>query len=201
VLALGSLALNACPKSKQSQSVHSALTACRAELVARFAHERRPAIDRPFFNPYSRGDSNDYLFLNPELLAALALLEYVEEEKRVRAFVLAVVNSVALQITGANLNSGEPQGFRSQTDMLGTVDQMWAIRVLYRFHRAFQKNPDALRPPGTVAFKSGFLIAPALIVAIVLAVVLIGGTPGTVIGIVLGAFLGAIFNLMIRLED
>lgn len=201
ILALGSLALNACPKAKQSQSVHSGLVACRAELVSRFAPERRPAIDRPFFNPYSRGDSNDYLFLNPELLAALALLECVEEEKRVRAFILSVVNGVAGQITRANLNSGEPQGFRSQTDMLGTVDQMWAVRVLYRFHRAFQKNPDALRPPGTVALRSGFLAVPGLIVAIILAVALIGGILGSVVGIVLGALLGAILNLMIRLDD
>lgn len=201
VLALGSLALNACPKGRQSQSVHRALATCRAELVSRFSRERRPAIDRPFFNPYSRGDLNDYLFLNPEILSALALLEYVEEEKRVRAFVLSVVNSVAAQIVGANLNSGEPQGFRSQTDMLGTVDQMWAIRILYRFHRTFQKNPGALRPPGTVGFKSGFLIAPALILVIILAIVSIGGTAATIIGVVLGAFLGAVFNLMIRLED
>jgi hypothetical protein len=200
LLALGCLALNACPQKRQSKAVEEGLATGRAELCRRFARVRKPTIDRPFFNPYSRRDEHDYIFLNPELLAALALMECVDSEPHVRAFVLSVVKRLVDQITSANRDSGEPQGFRVQSDMLGTVDQMWAIRVLYAFHRTYQRNPSGLRPPGSLVLRSGVIAVP-LVLALIVGSILLFGTAGATIAAVLSALLGAILNPFVRRED
>jgi len=200
LLALGCLALSACPESRHSRTVTDALAQCRGELVNRVATTQHPAIDRPYFNPYSRGKVNDYLFLSPELLTTLLFLEDEARPLETRAFLLAVVDRIVKQIESSNLASSDPQGFRVQRGMLGTVDQMWAARVLYAFHRAFRRNPAALRPPGSLAVKTGTALIPITIAAIVLSVVLLGKF-GAALATVLGAGLGAVLTLFLRRRD
>jgi hypothetical protein len=74
--------------------------------------------------------------------------------------------------------------------MLGTVDQMWAIRVLYAFHRAHKSNPRSLRPATRIVTGSGVLSIP-LLVAVIVVAVLFGGTWGAAVGVILGSALSA----------
>jgi hypothetical protein len=200
LLALGCLALRACPDSRQSRTVHEALESGSGELLRRVANTTRPAIDRPYFNPYSRGEVNDYLFLSPELLTALFFLEDDGRPADSRAFVLAVADRIVKQIRNENRDPADPQGFRVQRGMLGTVDQMWAIRVLYAFHCAFRRNPAALRPAPSLVLRSGVVAVPVCI-GLVVASILWLGKPGAIIATVVGAVLGAIFTLFIRRDD
>lgn len=190
VLALGCLALESAPQNRRTANVIGACAAVRAELAKRHGGEPCPAIDRPYFNPYSRGEINDYVFLSPEMLTALLFLETDERPREIRGFTLEVVGRIVDQIQAENRHSTNPEGFRVQRGMLGTVDQMWAIRVLYAFHRAYKRNPDSLRPATLIVLGSGLLIIPLLIVVIVLAV-LLGGTWGAATAVILGSALSA----------
>jgi hypothetical protein len=190
ILALSCLALESAPQSRQTTSVLGACAIARAELVKRHGGERCPAIDRPYFNPYSRGGQNDYIFLSPEMLTALLFLEGDKRPRRIRGFTLEVVGRIADQIQVENRHSTNPEGFRVQRGMLGTVDQMWAIRVLYAFHRAHKSNPRSLRPATRIVTGSGVLSIP-LLVAVIVVAVLFGGTWGAAVGVILGSALSA----------
>jgi hypothetical protein len=200
VLAMGCLALRCCPQSRQSKIVTESFDLVRQELVDRHGGERCPAIDRPYFNPYSRGEVNDYLFLSPELLTALFFLEEDDRPADVRAFSLEVVHRVVEQIRTENRDSSNPEGFRVQRGMLGTVDQMWAIRVLFAFHRAHRRNAAKLRPVGRFVFVSG-LIAIPVTVALIFALYVFGGTPGAAAAGVLGAFLSVLLFPFVKRRD
>jgi hypothetical protein len=200
VLAMGCLALRCCPQSRQSKIVTESFELVRQELVDRHGGERCPAIDRPYFNPYSRGEVNDYLFLSPELLTALFFLEEDDRPTDVRAFSLEVVHRVVEQIHTENRDSSNPEGFRVQRGMLGTVDQMWAIRVLFAFHRAHRRNAAKLRPVGRFVFVSGVIAIPVTVVMI-MALYLLGGPPGAAAAGVLGAFLSVLLFPFVKRRD
>ncbi|MBS1862158.1 MAG: hypothetical protein JSS68_10665 [Actinobacteria bacterium] len=190
VLALGCLALESAPQTRRTANVSEAAAAVRAELVSRHGGESCPAIDRPYFNPYSRGEVNDYVFLSPEMLTALLFLEADERPREIRGFALEVVGRIVDQIETENRHSSNPEGFRVQRGMLGTVDQMWAIRVLFAFHRAYRRNPATLRPASRIVLGSGVIGVPLLIAIIVLGV-FFGGWIGSAVSVILGAVLSA----------
>lgn len=158
IIALGALALaNAHPEVRARPSVEEAIQASLAELRGWARGIREPAIGRPYFNCYSGGSSNDYIFLSPELLTALLFLGE-EQERRSRAFVLTVVKAVAENILPEGMPARfreEPHGFSIQRGMEGTVDQMWTMRLLRSFHKRHMDDPHSLRPsrigmPGVV---------------------------------------------------
>lgn len=149
LIALGALALAyADPEVRARPKVEDAIAATIVELRGWVRGIREPAIGRPYFNSYSRGSSNDYIFLSPELLTALLFLKE-EEERRSRTFVLSVVKAVAENVLPKGMPARfreEPHGFSIQRGMEGTVDQMWAMRLLRSFHRRHKDDPHSLRP-------------------------------------------------------
>ena len=149
IVALGGLALaHADPEVRARPKVEDAIAASIIELRGWALEIDEPVIGRPYFNCYSRGSSNDYVFLSPELLTALLFLKE-ERERRSRAFVLTVVKAVAENILPEGMPARfreEPHGFSIQRGMEGTVDQMWAMRLLRSFHRRHKEDPHSLRP-------------------------------------------------------
>jgi hypothetical protein len=149
ILALGGLALaHSHPEVRARIPVENAISSCLAELRKWARGMREPTVGRPYFNCYSRGAGNDYIFLSPELLAALLFLT-ADKQRDSRAFVLRVVDSVAENIVPAGMPPElreRPHGFSIQRGMEGTVDQMWAMRLLRTFHKRRVEDPHSVRP-------------------------------------------------------
>jgi hypothetical protein len=85
------------------------------------SHEEIRA-DRPMFSGFSVGSTTDYLFLHPEILAALF---FVRQENPIatRAFVVEVAN-----VLTENIKANE--GLKVSNGLKATVDQLWVFRFL-----------------------------------------------------------------------
>lgn len=149
LLALGGLALaHSHPEVRARLPVEEGISTSLFELREWASKIRDPSIGRPYFNCYSRGSSNDYIFLSPELLTALFFLAE-DKQRSSRAFVLKVVKAVAENIVPEAMPAElreQPHGFSIQRGMEGTVDQMWAMRLLRAFHKQHVDHPHTLRP-------------------------------------------------------
>jgi hypothetical protein len=150
LVALCGLALRSAPPSKRGRpEVRAAIGRVDRRLRDFALASSQPRIDRPHFHGFNEGDTNDYLFLSPELLTSLYFLRG-DNPAFGRVFVLRVVNAVADNILDevAAGAAGDMRGFRVQgSSMMGTVDQMWAARVLFDYHARFEANAASLRPP------------------------------------------------------
>jgi hypothetical protein len=90
-------------------------------------------IDRPAFNGFSvLGDKTDYLFLHPEMLAALYFLTRGNPEQT-RGFVVSVVRAVSANVT-AN------RGLSVSNGVVATVDQLWVMRLLLTFRTRYSEE-------------------------------------------------------------
>ena len=131
--ALVGLALIPRPESRRTAAAHEtdALGHCQQKLVEWASSQRDIVIDRPVFNGFSLGLNTDYVFLHPELLAALFFLRRGSPASS-RRFTLKVVAALTTNIR-------EHQGFTSNNGVVSTVDQMWAVRLLHEFLEAKAK--------------------------------------------------------------
>ena len=171
ILALGGLALaHSHPEIRVRRPVEEGISASLAELREWASNVREPSIGRPYFNCYSRGANNDYIFLSPELLSALFFL-VEDDERSSRPFVLSVVKAVVENIVPEAMPPSlreQPQGFSIQRGMEGTVDQMWVMRLMRSFHQRHQEDPHSLRPsrlgpPGMFSIIIFFLLVGAVV--------------------------------------
>lgn len=183
--ALTCMALMAAPDEKaRIEEVEQALNRGKRFLCARARASRKPVIDRPAFHSFTQNDGNDYLFLNPEILTALFLLNSGCPRKG-RMFVLRVVAALAENIVPRNLPRGEkhePRGFAIPGGMVGTVDQMWASRLLLAFHEACVAHPKRLRRAWT-GWVSGRIFAGFIVAACVVAGTVLTGLLATTSGV------------------
>lgn len=154
VAALSALALRYAPEPSDDRPDDAEIESARRRLEAALRDAvldmSDPRIDRPHFHALNEGDGrHDYLFLSPELLITLHALEG-SNPKATRAFVLRIVRAVVDNICDREAAGrfGDMRGFRIQrSEMMGTVDQMWAARVLLAYHRRFQDDRRSLKPP------------------------------------------------------
>ena len=175
----------------QKETVVHTREAVFADLESWARDYREPVITRPYFNCYSRDDDHDYIFLSPELVTALLCLRR-GSPKSTRGFVLRVVAGITANVGASEMRENErrdPRGFRIQRSMEGTVDQMWAMRVLWAFHQQFVMDPRQLRPARFDYFGSApFAIVVALVVIAItypiggVLVALVSATAGGIIG-------------------
>jgi hypothetical protein len=137
------------------------LERCVNELTRWTREQHTIVIDRPIFNGFSIGKRNDYIFLHPELVAAVLFLE-LDNPPATRRFVLRVVEALSA-------NTLQWQGFMGQSGMISSVDQLWAARLLSRFIRRREKKQPFLPTVDSYLIPStrrGRLLWGALLVAI-----------------------------------
>lgn len=133
------------------QEVKDGLTVLDEKLSAWAAGQKRPAIDRPYFNGFvehdqaSGRDSTDYVFLSPELLATRYFLQ--RDVPKTRRFVLCVVAALVNDIKDNTAN--DMGGYAIQGTMTRTVDQAWAMDLLETFEDALEEAPRKLLPQRT----------------------------------------------------
>lgn len=111
--------------------VQTALDRVRAVLLNWCARGKLAGAERPTFIGFGLGDRTDYLFLSPEILAALFFLRDGNPEKS-KSFVLHTVDSIATEVL-------EQGGVMLGSSHMSTVDQLWAMRLLTEFRRVFDE--------------------------------------------------------------
>jgi hypothetical protein len=141
LLALVGLALTAHPlHPNDPQVVQQAIERADSRLVAWAREQADIRIDRPMFNGFSVGTTTDYLFLHPEILAALYFVRRGDPGPT-RAFVLSVARAVAENIE-------RNRGLMVSNGVIATVDQLWATRFLLELRILHQDHGlVAVAPP------------------------------------------------------
>jgi hypothetical protein len=172
LLALTGLALRPFGQVRdESARVNEALDACEARLLAWIRDQHAIVLTRPVFNGFSLGPRNDYVFLHPELLVALFLIER-DSNPHARRFVLDVLDALTRAIMRRD-------AFMGQDGIISSVDQLWAGRLLFRFLQKSETrsaaelvpNPKSLISPQTsrgVAAWLVVLIAISLVIGFML---------------------------------
>jgi hypothetical protein len=164
VLGLCSLALgHAAPRPARLSVVAHALRCCEEHLTNWARARPSPIIDRPWFNGYSEGATTNYMFLSPEVLAAIFFLSRDNPEST-RSYVVEVVRGVVDNILGGEGTPRHegPRGFRIQRSMEGAVDQMWAARLLWAFMSRHATQPATLVPSQPTLSAPVQPVAPSL---------------------------------------
>lgn len=137
-LALAGLALKGRPGTAiNDDRVSDAIETCRSELLERI-RDQPIVLDRPIFYGFSMGESNDYLFLHPEILTALFFLR--ADTVDARGYVLRVTRRLLDNIE-------REKAFMGQSEMISSVDQLWAARLLRELHSAHDARPEQVIPP------------------------------------------------------
>lgn len=193
LLALAALALlpHDIPSETSGISdVDQALDRCRRELLRWIADQQAIVLNRPVFNGFSIGKRNDYVFLHPEILAAIFLIRRQGAKRsrggiaeRGRRFVLDVVSQVVA-------NAIERDGFMGQNGMVSTVDQLWAGRLIVAFRETVESRgvtaliptPEAYFAPTSVKGRLVWMVA--LLAAALALSFLVSGWVGLGTGIV-----------------
>jgi len=172
LLALSCLALCHAIPQVRNETVDDAFAKGSSELVDWARKSRDPVVTRFYFNGYSRGADNDYIFLSPELVCALLFLTMTQPRRAALRFALDVVRAVADNIVPRDLPEelrGNAHGFTIQRGMEGTVDQMWALRLLRTFHHRYTRGVRELRPSRvswpSIAFGSLILSTAGVLLA------------------------------------
>ena len=123
LLALAGLAMSAHPiHPNEPAQVQEAIDDVHERLAAWTRSHEEIRLDRPMFSGFSVGATTDYLFLHPEILAALFFVRRGNPDPT-RAFVLEVAASL-----NENIKSNE--GLKVSNGLKATVDQLWAFRFL-----------------------------------------------------------------------
>ncbi|MDQ3629889.1 MAG: hypothetical protein M3417_01165 [Actinomycetota bacterium] len=143
------------------------------------------------------------MFLSPEIVVSLFLLQRRTGDALVASFAVKVVKAVTDSITGGDGGARGLGGFQVQNGQEGTVDQLWAARLLHAFladHRrgrstaltmsteATLATPDDTKAPvrvrlaiagvgASVVGASALLapVAPTVVVALLAVAALVGG--------------------------
>ena len=124
--------------------VKRALKSCDQRLRHWAESNPSPILARPWFNPYVDGTNIDYMFLSPEIVVALYFLKRGVEARN-EAYVHTVVRHLTENINGPE-GDQTPRGYRVQSSLEGTVDQLWATRLLDAFVTyAHERLSDAER--------------------------------------------------------
>ncbi len=142
VRALCGLALHgACGQVRQEQAVKRAVRDCDRRLLGWADANQQPILERPWFNPYVDEDNIDYVFLSPEIVIALYFARR-EMDGSAEAYVHKVVRALADNINGPD-GDQSARGLRVQSALEGTVDQLWATRLLIAFLEIAEPRLDA----------------------------------------------------------
>lgn len=150
---------------EEPRQIQDALDRCQQEL-RNWSREESIALDRPLFQGFNMGDSTDYTFLHPEIMASLFFLR-TNNPWRTRRYVARVTQELILNVDRRGYFEGQP-------GMAATVDQMWASKLLFEFNRTY--NDEARRhilfPVLVASSRSRWLVVLAMGIIGIVAVVL-----------------------------
>jgi len=123
LLALAGLALTAHDiDPNDPPQIQEAIENVNDRLVRWARSHEEIRVDRPMFSGFSVGSTTDYLFLHPEILAALFFVRQ-GNPTATRAFVVKVAD-----VLTENIKANE--GLKVSNGLKATVDQLWAFRFL-----------------------------------------------------------------------
>jgi hypothetical protein len=187
VRALCGLALCAAsPEIRAETRVRDALRACDRLLLDWTGDNPNPIIERPWSNAYVDGTSTiDYVFLSPETIIALYFV-HRGVPGPAEGYIHAVVAALIANINGPG-NDNTLRGLRVQDTREGTVDQLWATRLLV----AFYDRADRSREQAEVVSRGNALTRTAHRVATDWRLRVLGGT--AVVGVVAAGVAAAVF--------
>jgi hypothetical protein len=187
VRALCGLALRAASQEIRAETrVRNALWACDQSLLEWISDNPDPIVERPWSNAYVDGTSSiDYVFLSPETIIALyfvgrGLAGPAED------YVRAVVGALVANINGPDTDNAL-RGLRVQDTREGTVDQLWATRLLV----AFIDHSDTASERAETVARQHVVARTAHRVATDWRPPLLGGT--AVVGVVAAGVAAAVF--------
>jgi hypothetical protein len=113
---------------RQRREIDQALKHCDRTLLKWVRENPTPIIERPWSCAYVDNESNqDYMFLSPETMIAMYFHER-ELTGEPAEYVTVVVDAIAANMT-ADSRTGA-RALRVQDTREGTVDQLWAVKLL-----------------------------------------------------------------------
>lgn len=124
--------------------VKAAIRSCDTSLRGWIDTNRQPILERPWFSPYVDGKNIDYVFLTPEIVVALFFLGGALDDTT-EAYVRTVITHLTDNVNGPQVGQ-DPRGYRVQHALEGTVDQLWATRLLMAFVRWGDEQLGRARP-------------------------------------------------------
>jgi hypothetical protein len=165
------------------QPIKDGLERCKQELLGWQRREPSIVLHRPLFQGFNFGSFNDYVFLHPEIVASLFLLQ-AGSPRRTRRFVAHVVGELVENIEDHGYFEGRP-------GMGATVDQMWGSQLLdvfYEIH-AEEHRRHLLMPPWIATARMRWIVVIAAAVGFALVAFatssLAGGAAGAGAGVVI----------------
>jgi hypothetical protein len=141
LLALAGLALTAHPvHPNDPQVVERAIDQIDERLATWTRDQEEVRVDRPMFSGFSVGVTTDYLFLHPEILAALYFVRR-GNPVHARAFVIDVAHAVSQNVE-------RNKGLMASNGVIASVDQLWAMRFLIELRTLHEREGlEATAPP------------------------------------------------------
>jgi hypothetical protein len=141
LLALVGLAMTAHPiNPNDPPQVREAIANVHERLSSWARSHEEIRVDRPMFSGFSVGPTTDYLFLHPEILAALFFVRQ-DNSQSTRAFVIEVAEAVS-----SNIKAND--GLKVSNGLKATVDQLWAFRFLCELRQLRTEGGlDSIAPP------------------------------------------------------
>ncbi len=165
--------------------VRTALRGCDQSLLVWVSENPTPIIERPWSNAYvDKTNTIDYIFLSPETIVAMYFLRRGMDGTGAE-YVRVVVEALVRNINGPDSDNAL-RGLRVQDTREGTVDQLWATRLLVGFveHLGAQREQDGVTSSG--ASRAARRLAadwrPRLVGAIALVGVVVAGAAATLFG-------------------
>ncbi len=167
------------------QPIQDGIARCRSELIAWQRREPGIVLHRPLFHGFNFGRFTDYVFLHPEIIAALFLLQ-AGSPRRTRRYVAHVVRDLVENIEDHDYFEGRP-------GMGATVDQMWASKLLHLFYGTYsdEHRRHLLLPPWIATGRMRWIA----VVAAVIGFAVVAASTNSAAGGAVGAGVGVVISL------
>lgn len=122
---------------ERSPQIQRAIEKCRTQIVNWGRDTKSVPVDRPVFFGFTLGTRTDYVFLSPEILGSIFLLQ-LDSPADGRLFVLRTIDALTENVL-------RNQGFSAQNGVMSAVDQMWAMRLISEFRSVHDADKGHLR--------------------------------------------------------
>ncbi len=187
VALLGLAMLSVRPDPQAPGPLTEALESCKQELKTWQRSEPSLVLHRPLFHGFNFGAFTDYVFLHPEIVAALFLLK-AGNPRPTRRYVINVVVDLVANIDRHGYFEGRP-------GMGATVDQMWASQLLHSFHttHADEHRRHLVVPPLVATSRMRWIV----VVAAALSAAALAAITNSVAGAAAGAGAAVLISVLL----
>lgn len=178
------------PDPAVPEPVRFALKQCQ-DVLLRWCRAEPVVLHRPLFQGFNFGRWTDYVFLHPELVAALFFVS-IDNPRPARRFVATVVGELVANIRQHGYFEGRPA-------MGATVDQMWASRLLDAFHRthADPVRRRVLMPALIATSRTRWVVVAAAVVGFAVIAAVTSNPAAGAVGAAVAVLIGAALNFLV----